>query len=167
MSETTGPAKVHEEYSFACMRCGHGWEQSYDIEHHVDPSGEQFVVYKSDGRRVPSPLSSPTCVNCGGHVVRIMRAGRVSTVQNLMGLAGTGSTTAAAVPVSPAGPPAAEEVPDPRADRSAGRATASATPPSGSTAEGPAAEGGTDEAAAPAAHHWHLSDLLRPFHHRK
>ncbi|WP_335940103.1 hypothetical protein [Streptomyces sp. PTD5-9] len=75
---------VHEAYAFACMRCGYGWEQSYEIEHHVDGSGRPFVIYKADGERVPSPLSRPTCVNCGGHVVRIMRAGRVSTVQQLL-----------------------------------------------------------------------------------
>ncbi|MEV3930081.1 MULTISPECIES: hypothetical protein [unclassified Streptomyces] len=75
---------VHEAYAFACMRCGHGWEQAYEIEHHVDGSGNAFVVYKADGERVPSPLSTPTCTNCGGHVVRIMRAGRVSTVQRLL-----------------------------------------------------------------------------------
>ncbi|MFJ8887678.1 hypothetical protein ACIRJR_30305 [Streptomyces sp. NPDC102402] len=75
---------VHEAYAFACMRCGHGWEQAYEIEHHVDGSGKAFVVYKADGERVPSPLSTPTCANCGGHVVRIMRAGRVSTVQQLL-----------------------------------------------------------------------------------
>ncbi|MFD9500374.1 hypothetical protein [Streptomyces sp. NPDC060035] len=75
---------VHEAYAFACMRCGYGWEQAYEIEHHVDGSGHAFVVYKADGERVPSPLSTPTCTNCGGHVVRIMRAGRVSTVQQLL-----------------------------------------------------------------------------------
>ncbi|MER5893279.1 hypothetical protein [Streptomyces sp. NPDC001876] len=75
---------VHEAYAFACMRCGYGWEQAYEIEHHVDASGNAFVVYKADGERVPSPLSTPTCTNCGGHVVRIMRSGRVSTVQQLL-----------------------------------------------------------------------------------
>ncbi|MFD0022246.1 hypothetical protein [Streptomyces sp. NPDC058382] len=75
---------VHEAYAFACMRCGHGWEQAYEIEHHVDTSNNPFVVYRADGERVPSPLSTPTCANCGGHVVRIMRAGRVSTVQQLL-----------------------------------------------------------------------------------
>ncbi|MEU0300124.1 hypothetical protein ABZ252_11745 [Streptomyces sp. NPDC006175] len=75
---------AHEAYAFACMRCGHGWEQAYEIEHHVDGSGNAFVVYKADGERVPSPLSTPACANCGGHVVRIMRAGRVSTVQQLL-----------------------------------------------------------------------------------
>ncbi|MEU2021981.1 hypothetical protein ABZ565_07430 [Streptomyces sp. NPDC016469] len=83
MSDTTA-ATAHEAYAFACMRCGHGWEQAYEIEHHVDASGHAYVVYKADGERVPSPLSTPTCANCGGHVVRIMRAGRVSTVQQLM-----------------------------------------------------------------------------------
>ncbi|MGW2838347.1 hypothetical protein ACWCWD_11185 [Streptomyces sp. NPDC001493] len=75
---------VHEAYAFACMRCGHGWEQAYEIEHHVDRDGNTFVVYKADGERVPSPLSTPTCTNCGGHVVRIMRSGRVSLVQQLL-----------------------------------------------------------------------------------
>ena len=76
MSET---AVVHESYSFVCMRCGHGWEQSYDIEHHVDGEGREFVTYIADGRAVPSPLSRPACRNCDGHVVRIMRAGQVSS----------------------------------------------------------------------------------------
>ncbi|MFG2771560.1 hypothetical protein [Streptomyces sp. NPDC048350] len=82
MSEITGTgiSVAHEAYAFACMRCGYGWEQAYDIEHHVDAAGHEFVVYKAGGERVPSPLSSPTCMNCGGHVVRIMRAGQVSSV---------------------------------------------------------------------------------------
>ncbi|MFF7330839.1 hypothetical protein ACIQU5_10960 [Streptomyces sp. NPDC090306] len=75
-------AVVNESYSFACMRCGHGWEQSYEIEHHTDAGGDQFVVYVADGRVVPSPLSRPACQNCDGHVVRIMRAGQVSSVQH-------------------------------------------------------------------------------------
>ncbi|MFH9470559.1 hypothetical protein ACH4LT_25265 [Streptomyces clavifer] len=75
---------VHEAYAFACMRCGYGWEQAYEIAHHVDGAGHAYVVYEADGERVPSPLSTPTCTNCGGHVVRIMRAGRVSTVQQLL-----------------------------------------------------------------------------------
>ncbi|WP_119292820.1 hypothetical protein [Streptomyces sp. YIM 130001] len=76
-------ATAHESYAFACMRCGHGWEQDYTIEHHVDGKGEEFVNYLADGVRVPSPLSRPTCLNCGGHVVRIMRAGRVSSVREV------------------------------------------------------------------------------------
>ncbi|MDX3309815.1 hypothetical protein P1S61_12065 [Streptomyces sp. ME08-AFT2] len=73
-------AVVNESYSFACMRCGHGWEQSYEIEHHTDADGHEFVLYVADGRVVPSPLSRPTCQNCDGHLVRIMRAGQVSSV---------------------------------------------------------------------------------------
>ena len=71
---------VNESYSFACMRCGHGWEQSYEIEHHTDADGHEFVLYVANGRVVPSPLSRPACQNCDGHVVRIMRAGQVSSV---------------------------------------------------------------------------------------
>ncbi|MEU3509031.1 hypothetical protein ABZ733_14150 [Streptomyces longwoodensis] len=90
MSETTGQtglragatAVVNESYSFACMRCGHGWEQSYEIEHHRDGDGHAFVRYVADGRVVPSPLSRPACVNCDGTVVRIMRAGQVSSVRD-------------------------------------------------------------------------------------
>ncbi|GCB48588.1 hypothetical protein [Streptomyces sp. NL15-2K] len=75
-------AVVHESYSFACMRCGHGWEQSYEIEHHVDADGREFVQYVVDGQVVPSPLSRPTCQNCDNHVVRIMRPGRVASARD-------------------------------------------------------------------------------------
>ncbi|MFE0518771.1 hypothetical protein [Streptomyces sp. NPDC058954] len=75
-------AVVHESYSFACMRCGHGWEQSYEIEHHTDADGHEFVMYVANGRIVPSPLSRPTCQNCDAHVVRIMRPGRVSAARD-------------------------------------------------------------------------------------
>ncbi|MER7726463.1 hypothetical protein [Streptomyces sp. NPDC096323] len=132
---------VHEAYAFACMRCGYGWEQAYEIEHHVDASNHAFVVYKADGERVPSPLSTPTCTNCGGHVVRIMRAGRVSTVQQLLQNQGQGygrgsqdQVQAPAGPLRPVEPPQGERV------------AATAAPTSG--------------------HHWHLSDLLHPFHRR-
>ncbi|MFJ1732199.1 hypothetical protein [Streptomyces sp. NPDC088254] len=77
---TAGVPVVHESYSFACMRCGHGWEQSYEIEHHTDADGHEFVRYVADGRVVPSPLSRPVCQNCDAHIVRIMRAGQVSSV---------------------------------------------------------------------------------------
>jgi hypothetical protein len=71
---------VTEAYAFACMSCGHGWEQGYEIEHHQDASGVQFVTYLADGAQVPSPLTRPTCQNCDGHTVRIMRSGQVSDV---------------------------------------------------------------------------------------
>ncbi|MFD7708410.1 hypothetical protein ACFV6E_24240 [Streptomyces sp. NPDC059785] len=119
MSET-----VHESYSFACMRCGHGWEQSYEIEHHLDHEGTAYVTYLANGHAVPSPLSSPTCQNCDNHVVRIMRAGQVSSALNSMHRPG-------AVPRQPAAD-APHEAPEPAQD-----------------------------------HHWHLSDLLHPFQHRK
>ncbi|MER5181815.1 hypothetical protein ABT009_26245 [Streptomyces sp. NPDC002896] len=81
---TSATPIVHESYSFACMRCGHGWEQSYVIEHHFDVDGTEFLMYTVDGERVPSPLTRPTCLNCDGHVVRIMRAGQVSSVLDSM-----------------------------------------------------------------------------------
>lgn len=139
MSEIAA-ATVHEAYSFACMRCGHGWEQAYEIEHHVDASGHAFVVYKADGQRVPSPLSTPTCTNCGGHVVRIMRSGRVSTVQQLM----QNRLPAGSRPTGTAGTPA--DAADDARDRKAEAVAATAVP---------AGE-----------HHWHLADLLHPFHRK-
>ncbi|MEU9619943.1 MULTISPECIES: hypothetical protein [unclassified Streptomyces] len=127
MSEIT-PTTVHEAYAFACMRCGHGWEQAYEIEHHVDGSNNDYVIYKADGERVPSPLSRPTCMNCDGHLVRIMGSGRVSTVQKLLHNP------------QPTRPPIE--------DTGAGE-TAAAT-----------------AARAGAQHHWHLADLLHPFHRK-
>ncbi|MEV2193507.1 hypothetical protein AB0I02_21335 [Streptomyces phaeochromogenes] len=125
---------VHESYSFACMRCGHGWEQSYEIEHHLDAEGTEFVMYVADGRVVPSPLSRPSCLNCDGHVVRIMRAGQVSSAQNSL---------RRPTPVRP------RKAPD------------NETPESAETAEN------AEPSAGEERHHWHLSDLLHPFHHRK
>ncbi|TXS30080.1 hypothetical protein EAO71_16155 [Streptomyces sp. ms191] len=142
MSEITGTGTpvAHEAYAFACMRCGYGWEQEYDIEHHVDAAGQTFIVYKAGGERVPSPLSSPTCMNCGGHVVRIMRAGQVSSVLDLIAAAEKHRRGAReARPVGMAGPIGQELI-----------------------------EGSPEEEAPPAepARHWHLSDLLHPFQHR-
>ncbi|MFF5184039.1 hypothetical protein ACFY30_09670 [Streptomyces sp. NPDC000345] len=134
MSEITGhtglrngaTAVVNESYSFACMRCGHGWEQSYEIEHHLDADGLEFVRYVADGRVVPSPLSRPACQNCDGHVVRIMRAGQVSSV---LGAARRTHPTPPAGPVQAPVPAAGEQQPK-------------------------------------EPHHWHLSDLLHPFHRK-
>ncbi|AVH58218.1 MULTISPECIES: hypothetical protein [Streptomyces] len=112
-------AVVHESYSFACMRCGHGWEQSYEIEHHLDAEGSEFVRYVANGQVVPSPLRRPSCLNCDSHVVRIMRPGQVSSVLDSMHHHGPASRSSE--------PPAAPKEP----------------------------------------HHWHLSDLLHPFQHRK
>ena len=130
MSETA-VTTVHEAYSFACMRCGYGWEQAYEIEHHVDGSNNDFVIYKANGERVPSPLSKPTCTNCDGHLVRIMRSGRVSTVQQLL---------------------------------------QSQYKTAGHAEDGEAREreavGASAAAPAAAEHHWHLSDLLHPFHRK-
>ena len=80
---TTTPATpavetVHEAYAFACLNCGFGWEQAYEIEHRTDAEGRQVIRYRANGVPVPSPLSSPGCPGCGGSHVRILRAGRVA-----------------------------------------------------------------------------------------
>ncbi|MFI7501214.1 hypothetical protein ACIBVL_22450 [Streptomyces sp. NPDC049687] len=124
MSEITGhtglrngaTAVVNESYSFACMGCGHGWEQSYEIEHHTAGDGHEFVRYVANGQVVPSPLSRPTCPNCDNHVVRIMQPGRVSSVR---------------VAAQRTRHQEADAAPEPKEP-----------------------------------HHWHLSDLLHPFHRR-
>ncbi|WP_415952797.1 hypothetical protein [Streptomyces sp. KLOTTS4A1] len=148
------------------MRCGHGWEQSYDIEHFVDGQGNEFVLYKVDGRRVPSPLSRPTCLNCGGHVVRFMRAGRVSTILDLIDhpeRLGWSEKRQQAEAESLAEESEAEQSAEAGAEESAG-ATAESE---GATAEseGAAVRGSSGAGAAPeeSGHHWHLSDLLHPF----
>ncbi|MER5473650.1 hypothetical protein [Streptomyces sp. NPDC002685] len=128
-------AVVHESYSFACMRCGHGWEQSYEIEHHRDAEGGEFVKYVASGQVVPSPLSRPTCLNCDSHVVRIMRAGQVSSVLDSMHSMTHGHHR----PVAPR------------------------RPGGGSDTAAPAQSSDTPQEP----HHWHLSDLLHPFQHRK
>jgi hypothetical protein len=160
MSEITGTAVAHEAYAFCCMRCGHGWEQAYDIEHYVDGSGKNIVVYKADGIRVPSPLSSPTCQNCGGHVVRIMRSGQVSSVRALMTEQYHPAKTSKAAKAGKAA----------KAARGEEGATASAGA-TGAAADGPGQDGpgqdGATGAVEPAGehHHWHFSDLLHLFQH--
>jgi hypothetical protein len=116
------------------MRCGHGWEQSYEIEHHRDAEGTEFVVYVANGEVVPSPLSRPTCLNCDSHVVRIMRAGQVSSAHDSM----RSMTHRHRRPV----PRRPEDGP-----------------------EGETQAGASDAPKEP--HHWHLSDLLHPFQHRR
>lgn len=131
-------AVVHESYSFACMRCGHGWEQSFEIEHHTDTDGHAFVLYVADGRVVPSPLTRPACAACDSHVVRILRPGRVASVRG---------TAQGVHRVPPAGP---LEVP---------RVPGAGVP----EVPGPGAPGLSGE-----RRHWHLADLLHVLHlHRR
>ncbi|MER5883328.1 hypothetical protein ABT160_05830 [Streptomyces sp. NPDC001941] len=73
---------AHEAYSFACLRCGYGWERSYVIQHHGWGPLSREVTYTVDGKRVPSPLTNPSCPSCESDVVRIMRAGRVAGAQS-------------------------------------------------------------------------------------
>ncbi|MFH8221662.1 hypothetical protein ACH4C2_17045 [Streptomyces sp. NPDC018057] len=140
----TATAVVNESYSFACMRCGHGWEQSYEIEHHTDADGGEFVLYVAEGRVVPSPLTRPTCKNCDGHVVRIMRAGRVSSAQSHLHERGHHHRQQQA-----------ESVADSVAESAPGEEAADRKPDGGVAGHGDGHE-----------HHWHLSDLLHPFHRK-
>ncbi|MFC1402390.1 MULTISPECIES: hypothetical protein [unclassified Streptacidiphilus] len=76
-ADDIGPV-THEAYAFACMNCGFGWEQAYEIGHQVDREGLMHARYRANGVPVPSPLTKPSCPGCGGEHVRIMRAGRVT-----------------------------------------------------------------------------------------
>ncbi|SEC48047.1 hypothetical protein [Streptomyces melanosporofaciens] len=144
---SAGPGEVaHEAYAFACMKCGHGWERSYDIEHHVDGEGRAFVVYFTGGLRVPSPLTSPDCVNCGAHLVRIMRSGQVSSVLE---------SARRGRPHTARGPEAGTGAPDGADGAEAGTGTGTDHAPEN---EGPARR---------RAHHWHLANLLHPFQHHR
>ncbi|OPF72960.1 hypothetical protein VT50_0229535 [Streptomyces antioxidans] len=143
---------AHEAYAFACMKCGHGWERSYDIEHHVDGEGRAFVVYFTGGRRVPSPLTSPDCVNCGAHLVRIMRSGQVSSVLES----------------------ARRGRPHTTRDRADGtgrdRDDGTGAPDTGADPAPDAAPDRAPENGGPArrrGHHWHLPNLLHPFQHHR
>ncbi|MEU7134727.1 hypothetical protein [Streptomyces sp. NPDC046261] len=140
---------AHESYSFACMRCGHGWEQSYEIRHYTDAEGRPFVTYYADGRRVPSPLARPTCVNCGEHVVRIMRSGQVSEIADALHL--SGRTAVPATLQAAAGPLNFGGSHEPRGARAH---------------EERHEAGGERSETKPREHHWHLSDLLRAFHRK-
>ncbi|MGW1726264.1 hypothetical protein ACWCQK_25400 [Streptomyces sp. NPDC002306] len=158
ISGRTGPrggatAVVNESYAFACMRCGHGWEQSYEIEHHTDADGHAFVLYVAGGRVVPSPLTRPACVNCDGHIVRIMRAGQVSSVQNLLHR----QPRSAHAKARPRSESQAESQPQSQSESETAETRLAGQP---EQPERPAAE------AAATHHHWQLSDLLHPFHRR-
>ncbi|MFR0353098.1 hypothetical protein [Streptomyces sediminimaris] len=130
-------AVVHESYSFACMHCGHGWEQSYEIEHHMDADGHEFVMYVAGGQVVPSPLTRPTCHNCDSHVLRIMRPGRVSSAREAVHRYHE---------VPAAGPVGA--------------------PRPGTGSAGDSEASGDSAHRERGRHHWHLSDLLHPFRRR-
>ncbi|WP_418957505.1 hypothetical protein [Streptomyces tritici] len=154
MSEITGASVGHEEYSFACARCGYGWEQAYDIEHRLDADGRQFVVYRTEGARVPSPLSDLACPNCERRgAVRILRSGQVSTALRVLEEVGH-------IPPAAAPGPAGEHTAVHRAEPTGAR---TGEPP------GPVKEPGSTEArpAKEQEHHRHLSDLLHPFRDRK
>lgn len=71
----------HEAYSFVCLRCGHAWEDEYEIRHATDRDGHARVTYLCKGFTVPSPLTAGRCRTCGGERIRILRAGRVASAR--------------------------------------------------------------------------------------
>ncbi|WP_062216512.1 hypothetical protein [Streptomyces sp. NBRC 109706] len=74
-------ATTRESYAFACLSCGYSWEQRFEVELRTGPEGERLVRYLVGGRPVPSPLTHPSCPNCGGHRVRVLPAGTVDAVR--------------------------------------------------------------------------------------
>ncbi|WP_308405645.1 hypothetical protein [Streptomyces tardus] len=86
--------RVQESYGFACLHCGHTWEQTYEIEHHLDRDNKPFFYYYTGEERVPSPLSTLTCLNCGEHTVRITGTARISAVRSAFPHSGGGAPRA-------------------------------------------------------------------------
>ena len=72
---------AHQSYAFVCTRCGHAWEQRFDVEWHTDAEGRRFPVYRADGAPVPPPFRQLVCENCGSTTVRVLRPGRVATAR--------------------------------------------------------------------------------------
>jgi hypothetical protein len=141
---TGGPVETaHEAYSFACLSCGYGWEQEYEIEHHADRDGHLTCQYRANGVRVPSPLLKPSCPGCGGHTVRIMRAGRVAAVGHAW------SATPVSAPTGPAAPR--------HRGHRAGRGDDTARRPGGPS-------GGAHLDRSAEQHHGHWSHLLSLLH---
>lgn len=153
---------AHEAYSFACMRCGHGWEQSYEIEHQVDATGGVHVVYFTEGERVPSPLTRPICLNCGATVVRIMRSGQVSMVSEAIASMhqrqGNGHSKNRA---AKRGEKREENLG--QSGQSESRSGKSAGNPGGPEPEASAEESTGSAKKDTECHRWHLADLLHPF----
>ncbi|UQA94976.1 hypothetical protein [Streptomyces halobius] len=157
---------AREAYAFACMRCGHGWEQSYEIEHQVDATGSMHVVYFAEGERVPSPLTRPICLNCGATVVRIMRSGQVSMVSKAIASMhqrqGNGHSKNHGEKRGEKGGEKYEEnlggSGEKRREKS-GEKPGELKPEASAGESTGSAEEGTE------CHRWHLSDLLHPFQH--
>ncbi|MFG2194318.1 hypothetical protein [Streptomyces sp. NPDC048639] len=156
---TSAEPHTREAYSFACMRCGHGWEQAYEIHHHVDAQGRAHVTYHANGHRVPSPLTRPTCQNCDGHVVRIMRSGQIP-----LAAAGLAEQGIAGPLLGSAAPAAPAPMEPPVTTRTGETAGGEGTGQEGAEREGTVASGGGGEAQA--AHRRHLSDLFHRFHRK-
>ncbi|MET9290514.1 hypothetical protein [Streptomyces sp. NPDC003077] len=150
---------AHEAYAFACMRCGHGWEQAYEITHHVDAEGRTHCVYHADGARVPSPLTRPVCLNCGGTLVRIMRAGQVSEVSAAMAGLHQRRDSSSRGKNGRGGRGGRGQGTQEAAD---GVDNASVPAQDGQARDVPAQDG-----AGKRDHHWHLADLLHPFQHHR
>ncbi|MEU0933469.1 MULTISPECIES: hypothetical protein [unclassified Embleya] len=107
------PTVVHESYAFVCLSCGRGWERDYEIHHATDLHGSRLCRYYSEGALVPSPFTKPACEHCEGTRLRILPAGRVTSVTRGSGV----GPTKAVKPVKPvkvAKADKAAEVPAPR-----------------------------------------------------
>jgi hypothetical protein len=80
-----GPDTTRQTYAFACLRCGHAWERDYTLTRETDPHGRPFLTYRTGGRTVPSPITSPTCVICDSPRVHVVRPDLVAAVDRARG----------------------------------------------------------------------------------
>lgn len=67
---------VRRACSFACLDCGHGWQDTYDIDVTVNEHARITAACRLDGTFAPPPLQSPRCPSCKSHKIRIMRPAR-------------------------------------------------------------------------------------------
>ncbi|MFJ8057566.1 hypothetical protein [Streptomyces sp. NPDC096142] len=74
---------VHRSYSFACLDCWYGWEDTYDVDVTMDEHGRITAVHRLDGKHVPSPVQSPRCSSGESRKVRAVRPGRVRSARLL------------------------------------------------------------------------------------
>ncbi len=149
VANSTVTATVHEAYAFACLNCGFGWEQAYEIEHRTDYQGQPLVTYRANGVPVPSPLSRPSCPGCGGAHVRILRAGRVSEATAYWHAPYAARPTKAAEPARPANATETEAAaPLPTAASAPAAASATTTADVGTGTETVAVQAAADQAAA-------------------
>lgn len=68
-----------ESYHFTCLRCDHGWDDSYAVRDVTDVDGDTWSFYLHDGLPCEAPSAAVTlCPRCHCGPVHVVRRTRVS-----------------------------------------------------------------------------------------